>query len=669
MHAVTFYSYRGGTGRTTALVNVAADLARRGRKVLLIDFNLDAPGLSSFDLLRPDTVCPGLVEFVDEYLRLNHAPAVEDYVYQAKPFVDGSEGVRVMPAGRCDEDYWAARARIDWQDLYAFHDGFLLFEALKTQWQRAFAPDYVLIDAPSGINDTTAICTRQLPDAVVLIHAFAQGDGNSLTGIHRVLKDVFAESIAQGPRRIDIHLVASKAPDLDGDEDYLSSFLEPAGLDIIFDDSVTEIPHAPALLLGNQVIIDKNQRSRLTRAYCHLTNAIIVGNCVQDADGAHMFLRDLQSNPNQLIETVDDPFSHSQMRWFRYHPQRFDQLLDHFAGKTAIDVAIRAQAASCLFLAGEAPRAREILDEIIHYGDDERPGFGTAHSDILWQLASYSCSLRHPHAADDLLRVLDSRDPQLLVKAHEKLLARLSESKFWQPLLSELDTASLNTVDKLADDLPGLDRYVVSAFRQLKQLAPHRIDEAMRKPCIQCLSPADRDILLAESPNTVIADNPRRLIQLCQWSQVIALLEPRRAPSTSLCPDDESTFHLAMAYWGNDNEAQATTLCKSLATSFRHGSKQLMAVLKSQKPTASKLEVAQLLSLLFWKAEDPKAAKDLLASLMAAIDLFEGGALFSFWRYRKVSRRQFDLDCTQLRKMFAGAHIRPAFLGKVPSNP
>ena len=67
MYITTFYSFKGGVGRTMALVNVAYELVRRGRRVLAVDFDLEAPGLETFDLLRPDTPTPGGVEFVNEY--------------------------------------------------------------------------------------------------------------------------------------------------------------------------------------------------------------------------------------------------------------------------------------------------------------------------------------------------------------------------------------------------------------------------------------------------------------------------------------------------------------------------------------------------------------------------------------------------------------------------
>ncbi len=44
----TFYSYKGGVGRTMALANVAELFYREGRRVLMIDWDLEAPGLEQF---------------------------------------------------------------------------------------------------------------------------------------------------------------------------------------------------------------------------------------------------------------------------------------------------------------------------------------------------------------------------------------------------------------------------------------------------------------------------------------------------------------------------------------------------------------------------------------------------------------------------------------------
>lgn len=45
MKTITFYSYKGGVGRSLALVNIATRLAEFGKKVCVLDFDLEAPGL------------------------------------------------------------------------------------------------------------------------------------------------------------------------------------------------------------------------------------------------------------------------------------------------------------------------------------------------------------------------------------------------------------------------------------------------------------------------------------------------------------------------------------------------------------------------------------------------------------------------------------------------
>ena len=50
---IAFYSHKGGVGRSLVLANVAYELARLGRKVLVMDLDLEAPGQHMTDLFRP----------------------------------------------------------------------------------------------------------------------------------------------------------------------------------------------------------------------------------------------------------------------------------------------------------------------------------------------------------------------------------------------------------------------------------------------------------------------------------------------------------------------------------------------------------------------------------------------------------------------------------------
>jgi len=68
---VTFYSFKGGSGRSMALANVAWILASSGRRVLTIDWDLEAPGLHRYfrPFLRdPELVATrGLIDLLWEY--------------------------------------------------------------------------------------------------------------------------------------------------------------------------------------------------------------------------------------------------------------------------------------------------------------------------------------------------------------------------------------------------------------------------------------------------------------------------------------------------------------------------------------------------------------------------------------------------------------------------
>src|SRR5438552_17564380 len=57
---ITFYSYKGGTGRSMALANLAWIVAASGKRVLAIDWDLEAPGLHRY--FRPFLVDPDLFE-------------------------------------------------------------------------------------------------------------------------------------------------------------------------------------------------------------------------------------------------------------------------------------------------------------------------------------------------------------------------------------------------------------------------------------------------------------------------------------------------------------------------------------------------------------------------------------------------------------------------------
>ena len=129
-----------------------------------------------------------MVEFVLEYLKTGETPDVSQFVYSSNiPTATGK--LYVMPAGRYNDGYDARFKSINWPDLYENHDGYLLFEDLKAQWQKSLEVDYVLIDSRTGHTDVGGICTRQLPDSVVLFFFPNEQNRRGLQDVIRQIKE------------------------------------------------------------------------------------------------------------------------------------------------------------------------------------------------------------------------------------------------------------------------------------------------------------------------------------------------------------------------------------------------------------------------------------------------------------------------------------------------
>ena len=79
---VTFYSYKGGTGRSMALVNVGWILASAGYRVLLVDWDLEAPGLHRYlhpFLSDPELHdSPGLIDWATDVVAASTTPRVAE---------------------------------------------------------------------------------------------------------------------------------------------------------------------------------------------------------------------------------------------------------------------------------------------------------------------------------------------------------------------------------------------------------------------------------------------------------------------------------------------------------------------------------------------------------------------------------------------------------------
>ena len=179
---VTFYSYKGGTGRSMALANFAWILAASGKKVLTIDWDLEAPGLHRF--FRPFLIDPDLFEtdgLIDTFWGFaataletaqKHDPggqthdqtsdgAMIDETKRRLNWKFPTDGyIDFVGAGRQGATYSERVNTFDWKRFYELGGARMLSSArdyLKARY------DWVLIDSRTGVSDTSGICTMQLP--------------------------------------------------------------------------------------------------------------------------------------------------------------------------------------------------------------------------------------------------------------------------------------------------------------------------------------------------------------------------------------------------------------------------------------------------------------------------------------------------------------------------
>jgi tetratricopeptide (TPR) repeat protein len=270
-----------------ALINTAGILAgQRGFRVLVLDLDLEAPGLSYLDPELPDVspaqaqrqlpLQPGFVDLLSDVKEhgqdadLFALPAAEiEARYTQKirlpsdlrQFADGS--LRIMPAGLFDDKY---AERLDALNLNAlYHDGLgePLIRAFKKKIAEAGLYDYVLVDSRTGMSEGAGICTRDLADHVMILSGLNR---QNVQGTCEFLREFRA---ATGGKR-SFQVILSPMPN---GEDKLvddrraaaeSAFEQAWGAKV---DLSLEIPYHPQLALTEEPHIFRRRRGYLFEAY------------------------------------------------------------------------------------------------------------------------------------------------------------------------------------------------------------------------------------------------------------------------------------------------------------------------------------------------------------------------------------------------------------------
>lgn len=205
---VTFYSFKGGMGRTTALAAFALDRVRRDEHVVVVDLDLDAPGLGT--VFGGDAQPPyGVVDYLIERPilgdrtsdLLDHSSLVD------LKTVRSSGSLRVFPAGRLDEHYLGKMARLDFEPppVGQHHPLEDLLLQIRDKWK----PDWILLDSRTGFSETAGMLLSGLAHFHVLVGVDSE---QSWQGLGYAVRKLGGDRVRRGCSQAEVMLVQGLVP-------------------------------------------------------------------------------------------------------------------------------------------------------------------------------------------------------------------------------------------------------------------------------------------------------------------------------------------------------------------------------------------------------------------------------------------------------------------------
>lgn len=208
---VVFYSFKGGAGRSTALAATALNLSAAGERVVVLDADLDAPGVGTHLAGCDGAIAPcGIADYVLEQ-RIAGDPTgigTEDYHHRYAPDEVSALGeIIVYPAGRFDRRYLGKLARIDYGEP---EEGMPHpFVVLLRRLQVDLSPTWILVDARAGLGDVSGFLTGGLCHFHVLLGTLAD---SSWSGLELILERLGGDRVRQDKPQAECLLVASMLP-------------------------------------------------------------------------------------------------------------------------------------------------------------------------------------------------------------------------------------------------------------------------------------------------------------------------------------------------------------------------------------------------------------------------------------------------------------------------
>ncbi|MES2642949.1 MAG: tetratricopeptide repeat protein [Myxococcota bacterium] len=277
MSVVTFYSFKGGVGRTQAVANTAAELCKRGQRVIIVDMDLESPGVHAyFGSDEAHATAPGLLDYLDAWRTGDQPPNVDDYLVDVKA---GAASIRVMGPGRLDGTYARRIAALSWERFYSEEDGDLVMERLREELLRR--ADTVLLDSRTGMTDIGTICTFHLPDVVVALFAL---HGQGIDGTALIAKALAGRMGEKESRLERVLLVPSRVEEADGT--LVTEWIGRArkafeglppniGLLAAPDGTTFRIPYDRDVAYGEHVVVDTASEGKLAGAYRFLVGRLV----------------------------------------------------------------------------------------------------------------------------------------------------------------------------------------------------------------------------------------------------------------------------------------------------------------------------------------------------------------------------------------------------------
>lgn len=221
---IVFFSIKGGVGRSTALAATAWHLAQTGRRVLVLDLDLESPGLSSALLPLERQPMYGITDWLVEDLVDNGDAVFDSMVATSNLSHDGE--IHVVPAHGAEHgEYIAKLGRVWMPKLHA--DGRReawsarlerLLQALETRVR----PDVVLIDSRSGIDEIASACITDMGANLILLFAL---EGEQTWNGYRMLFEQWQRAGVAEQIRERLQVVGAVVPELDRVE-YLEGLRE-----------------------------------------------------------------------------------------------------------------------------------------------------------------------------------------------------------------------------------------------------------------------------------------------------------------------------------------------------------------------------------------------------------------------------------------------------------